>query len=431
MDENIVIKVKDLTKVYKLYNAPIDRMKEALHPLKKSYHKDFYALNNISFEIRKGETVGIVGKNGSGKSTLLKIITGVLSPTSGEVAVNGRVSALLELGAGFNPEYTGLENIYFQGNLMGYSREEMEEKIQKILDFADIGDFIFQPVKSYSSGMFSRLAFAVAINVEPDILIVDEALSVGDHFFQAKCYACFKKMMANGCTILFVSHSAAIVKSMCDNAILLNNGILDLHDTPDKVFDRYFAINATSINADKIIVENDNEAESSPKDEIITHSTLQPMFNKRINERVGSGIASFLDCLLLVNNKEVTVVTTDDICVVRAIIKATEDCHDEGEIGIVVSTLEGIELFAINSFFLDQVCQPLTAGKTYLVDFTFKLPLSVGKYRVDLGYRLPIQGEYVDKIMCALTFEVINKPRAIVPLLINVPGSIDIQELRI
>ena len=177
MHNNIAIKVENLSKIYKLYDVPIDRMKEALHWRGKKYHKDFFALKDVSFEIKKGETVGIIGKNGSGKSTLLKIITGVLSPTKGTVTVNGRVSALLELGAGFNPEYTGIENIYFQGSLMGYSTKEVNARMQDILDFADIGEFIHQPVKMYSSGMFARLAFAVAINVEPDILIVDEALT--------------------------------------------------------------------------------------------------------------------------------------------------------------------------------------------------------------------------------------------------------------
>ena len=197
MNKNTAIKVTNLSKVYKLYDKPADRLKESLHPLKKKYHKEFYALNDVSFEIKKGETVGIIGKNGAGKSTLLKIITGVLTPSGGHVHVNGRIASLLELGAGFNPEYTGVENIYLQGTLMGYTKEEMESKIQAILDFADIGDFVYQPVKSYSSGMFARLAFAVAINVEPDILIVDEALSVGDVFFQNKC---FKKNCQNFAT---------------------------------------------------------------------------------------------------------------------------------------------------------------------------------------------------------------------------------------
>jgi teichoic acid transport system ATP-binding protein len=221
---NTAIKVSHLTKVYKLYDKPIDRLKESLHPLKKKYHKDFYALNDVSFEIKKGETVGIIGKNGAGKSTLLKIITGVLTPSSGHVHVNGRIASLLELGAGFNPEYTGVENIYLQGTLMGYSKEEMEAKIDEILAFADIGDFVYQPVKSYSSGMFARLAFSVAINVEPDILIVDEVLSVGDARFQTKSIKKMESIKDNGTTILFVSHAIEQVKRFCQKAIWINDG---------------------------------------------------------------------------------------------------------------------------------------------------------------------------------------------------------------
>ncbi len=220
-----IIKVEHLTKIYKLYDDPVDRLKEALHWRGKKYHKDFYALNDISFEIKKGECVGIIGKNGSGKSTLLKLITGVLTPTSGKVTVNGKVAALLELGAGFNPEYTGIENIYFQGSLMGYTKEEINTKVDSILAFADIGEFVYQPVKTYSSGMFARLAFAVAINVEPDILIVDEALSVGDAYFQQKCMNFMRKFRDNGGMLLFVSHDMGAVVSLCQKILWINDGM--------------------------------------------------------------------------------------------------------------------------------------------------------------------------------------------------------------
>ena len=222
---NTAIKANHLTKIYKLYDKPIDRFKESLNPFKKKYHKDFYALSDICFEIKKGETIGIIGKNGAGKSTLLKIITGVLSPTSGHVHINGRIASLLELGAGFNPDYTGIENIYLQGTLMGYTREEMGAKINEILVFADIGDFIYQPVKMYSSGMFARLAFSVAINVDPDILIVDEALSVGDFAFQYKCFQKFKEFQTKQKTILFVTHSTQEVVRYCNRAMFIHNGI--------------------------------------------------------------------------------------------------------------------------------------------------------------------------------------------------------------
>ncbi|HPH04166.1 MAG TPA: ABC transporter ATP-binding protein, partial [Spirochaetota bacterium] len=187
MLQDIAISVEHVSKVYRLYDKPVDRLKESLHPLRKKYHRDFHALDDVSFEVKKGETVGIIGQNGSGKSTLLKIITGVLTPSCGQVRVNGRVSALLELGTGFNPELTGIENVYFSGTVMGYTREEMDVRLDEILAFADIGEFVRQPVKTYSSGMFVRLAFAVAIKSNPEIMIVDEALAVGDMNFQAKC----------------------------------------------------------------------------------------------------------------------------------------------------------------------------------------------------------------------------------------------------
>ncbi|MGN0660916.1 MAG: ABC transporter ATP-binding protein [Oscillospiraceae bacterium] len=219
-----VIRVTDVTKVYKLYEKPMDRLKEGLSLTHKNYHTDHFALNKINLEVGKGECVGIIGTNGSGKSTLLKIITGVLNPTEGKVEINGKISALLELGAGFNMEYTGIENIYLNGTMMGFSREEMEQRINDIIEFAEIGDFINQPVKTYSSGMFARLAFAVAINVDPDILIVDEALSVGDIFFQAKCFRKFNEFKDKGKTILFVSHDLSSILKYCERSLLIHHG---------------------------------------------------------------------------------------------------------------------------------------------------------------------------------------------------------------
>ncbi len=225
MNSNIAIKVENVTKVYRLYDKPQDRLKEALNPFKKSYHHDFYALHDVSFEMKKGETVGIIGRNGAGKSTLLKIITGVLTPTNGNVEVNGKIASLLELGAGFNPEMTGLENIYLNGTLMGFTNEETNSKVDSIMNFADIGDFIHQPVKTYSSGMYARLAFAVAINSEPDILIVDEILGVGDMNFQLKCHKRMNEMREQGTSMLFVSHDTYTIKTICSKALYLKNGV--------------------------------------------------------------------------------------------------------------------------------------------------------------------------------------------------------------
>ena len=239
MPNDTVIEVNNLSKSYNIYEKPIDRLKEALHPLRKIYHKDFYALKDLSFKVQKGETIGIIGKNGAGKSTLLKILTGVLTPSAGEVRVKGKIAALLELGAGFNHEMTGIENIYMNGTIMGYSKEQMDGKIADILAFADIGDFISQPVKMYSSGMFARLAFAVAINVEPDILIVDETLSVGDLRFQIKCMNKMKQLMTGGTTVLFVSHDINAMRRFCPRSLWLCDGRLKLDGGTNKVADRY------------------------------------------------------------------------------------------------------------------------------------------------------------------------------------------------
>lgn len=231
--------VNNITKIYKIYDDPKDRFKEALGIGHRQYYQDFYALRDVSFGVDKGEIVGIVGRNGSGKSTILKILTGVLAPTSGNVSIEGKVSALLELGAGFNMEYTGMKNIYLNATMMHLSKAEIEQKIPDILKFADIGDYINQPVKTYSSGMFVRLAFAVAINVDPDVLIVDEALAVGDTRFQLKCMDKFTEFVTAGKTILFVSHDVNSIKRFCNRAIWLNQGALIMDGDTDEVTDRY------------------------------------------------------------------------------------------------------------------------------------------------------------------------------------------------
>lgn len=233
------VRFDNVTKIYKLYDSPKDRFKETFSIRKKRYSKDFYALNDVSFTINRGETVGIVGKNGSGKSTLLKILTGVLNQTAGGIGVNGKISALLELGAGFNMEFTGMENIYLNGTILNIPKEEMDKKLDSIISFADIGEFIHQPVKTYSSGMFVRLAFSVAIHVDPEILIVDEALAVGDTRFQMKCMDKFVEFMNAGKTVIIVSHDLNMIKRFCKRAIWLNDGALVMDGDVDTVTDRY------------------------------------------------------------------------------------------------------------------------------------------------------------------------------------------------
>ena len=247
--KKLAIEVDNVQKIYKLYDKPSDRMKEAFGFGKKTKHKLHYALKGVDMKIYQGETVGIIGTNGSGKSTILKIITGVLNPTSGRVLVNGRISALLELGAGFNMEYNGIENVYLNGTMMGFSEKEIEAKLPEILSFADIGDYVYQPVKTYSSGMFVRLAFAVAINIEPEILIVDEALSVGDVFFQSKCYRRMEEIRKNGTTIIMVTHDMGSIIKYCDKVVLLNKGEFIAQGSAGKMVDLYKKILAGQMDA--------------------------------------------------------------------------------------------------------------------------------------------------------------------------------------
>ena len=263
-----VIKVNHVSKVYKIYDQPTDRFKEALGIGKKQYHRDYYALNDLNFQVGKGEIVGMVGRNGSGKSTILKILTGVLNPSAGSVEVTGKVAALLELGAGFNMEYTGMKNIYLNAAMMRVSQEEIEKRIPDILAFADIGDYINQPVKTYSSGMFVRLAFAVAINVDPDILIVDEALAVGDARFQMKCMDKFMEFVERGKTILFVTHDVNAVKRFCNRAIWLNQGHMIMEGNTDEVTDRYLDFLKSDMPIDQFLSQIVNPTQQLPEEEV-------------------------------------------------------------------------------------------------------------------------------------------------------------------
>jgi len=259
-----LIDIQNVTKIYRVYDRPTDRLKESMNPIGKKYHREFTALSNISISINAGESVGIVGTNGSGKSTLLKMIAGIVTPTSGTIKTNGKVSAILELGAGFNPEYSGIENIYLNGTIMGYSKKEIDKKIESITEFADIGEFISQPVKTYSSGMFARLAFAVAINVEPEILIVDEALSVGDTKFQIKCIEKMKEIRENGTTILFVSHAIEQIRRFCTRAIWIEKGALKADGDANDVVNKY---------EDSLYIDSARKSEIHERDIEISPST--------------------------------------------------------------------------------------------------------------------------------------------------------------
>ena len=373
MDETVLqeaqapaIEVKDVVKIYKLYNKPRDRVKEAFGFGKKQQTKLHYALNGVSLKIAKGETVGIIGTNGSGKSTILKIITGVLNPTSGEVHVDGRISALLELGAGFNMEYNGIENVYLNGTMMGFSEKEIEEKLPSILEFADIGDYVYQPVKTYSSGMFVRLAFAVAINIEPEILIVDEALSVGDVFFQAKCYRKFEEFKEQGKTIVFVSHDLSSISKYCDRVFLLNQGNLLGEGKPKEMIDAYKRV---------LVGQYEDAGEEKAEAEAENPSALE----------YGNGQAQIQEYYM-----------TDDRGVrTCAIIKGSEfTIHMKVKFtekipapifAFSIKNVLGVEITGTNTMIEKAFLEGVEPGQVKEITFTQKMSLQGGEYLLSLG----------------------------------------------
>lgn len=371
------ISVNDITKIYKLYDSPMDRFKEAIHPFHKQYSKPFYALRNITFEVEKGETVGIIGTNGSGKSTILKIITGVIQPSEGSIDVQGKVSALLELGAGFDMEYSGVENIYMNGAVLGFSREEMERKKDEILEFADIGDFVYQPVKTYSSGMLVRLAFALAINVEPEILIIDEALAVGDAFFQAKCFEKLEAIKAAGTTILFVSHDITSVKKLCSRAVWLEKG--DLREIGDakEVCEKYLSMQIAEQNREKKQLVENLILENTVKKEVI--KTEESSSFKKMNLENSAGESGTKSGEILsfyirnVQGDDVTVLRTGEIYYFGLLTKFYENI-DNVLFGFEMENTKGTKLFSINNFLTNEVLPHVNAGGMYEVSFELKLP---------------------------------------------------------
>lgn len=371
MTENI-IQVQNISKKYNLYEKPQDRFKEAIGlEKKKSLHREFYALNDVSFDVRRGETVGIIGTNGAGKSTLLKIITGVLKPSSGKIEVNGKVSALLELGAGFNQEYTGMENIFLNGRMMGFSREEMQAKVDNIVEFADIGDFIYQPVKMYSSGMFARLAFAVAINVEPDILIVDEALSVGDVFFQNKCFKKFEDLRSKGITILFVSHDIASVRQMCSRVLWIDSGQEKIFDNAEKVCDMYMDEKRMAMNENATVGEETKYPHMYAQ--TVTKSVKYPKIENRI-DRFGSQKLEIISAFIQdQTGQNVNTMYVDQKYTTHVVFKLHEDM-DQLICGFSFENNKGLPLYDINNFINQQEQIKGKKGDIIEVVYDFKLP---------------------------------------------------------
>ena len=377
MKKKIAIQVKNLDKVYKLYDKPSDRMKEALGLSKKKKYKEHHALDQVNLTIYQGETVGIIGTNGSGKSTILKIITGVLNPSGGKVTVNGRISALLELGAGFNMEYNGIENVYLNGTMIGFSEKEIDEKMDAILEFADIGDYVYQPVKTYSSGMFVRLAFAVAINIEPEILIVDEALSVGDVFFQAKCYHKFEEFKEMGKTILFVSHDLSSISKYCDRVVLLNQGVKLGEGSPKEIIDVY-----------KRVLVGQYEMHEDEGTNLLEDKDVAAAARMGVNPELleyGTNAAKITEYYI-----------TDDKGIhTTAVIKGQEfSIHMEVDFmedvpapifAFTIKNIKGTEITGTNTMVEKAFLESVQAGAKKEIVFTQKMSLQGGEYLLSLG----------------------------------------------
>lgn len=377
-----VIEIKNISKIYNLYNKPSDRLKEALFA-RQSRHTEFAALNNVSFNVNKGEILGIIGKNGSGKSTILKIITSVLTPTSGECIVKGKIAALLELGAGFNMEYTGIENIYLNGQMIGFSKEEMDKKLQDIIDFADIGEHIYQPVKTYSSGMFARLAFSVAISVDPDILIVDEALSVGDVFFQNKCYRRFEEFRERGKTILFVTHDMGSVIRYCNRCVLLNAGKKVAEGKPQEMVDLYKRIMVGQWNENE---ESSDEASSIQTSNVKNDQLWKDQISTNPDIEVyGDGRADIIDFGIFSDTGDIgNNVYKGDYYSVKMKVRINED-NLNPIFAFKLRDIKGTELTGTNTMLEDIDTSQCKKGDIVTITFRQKQYLQPGQYLVSFG----------------------------------------------
>lgn len=403
--DELAIRVSGVSKMYRMYNTPADRLKDLFNISKSTKrHQVFSALNSITFEVKKGDTVGIVGKNGSGKSTLLQIIAGTVTPTCGTVEVFGKVVALLELGSGFNPEFTGRENVYLNATMFGISREAIDIKFAEIENFADIGEHIDQPVKTYSSGMFARLAFSVAIHMEPDILIIDEILAVGDAAFQAKCVSKMRQLKDNGVSLLFVSHSVDAIKSMCHSAILISHGNLVDQGTSEKITNQYLAMIRDEMNQYNV--------DDSTEETYVVEKELD--FDASSGFRYGSGLVSFKDVSMLNQSLEPTkAYEFGEQATLKCTLFAKEKIENIN-VSFLIRDITGVDLFGTTMFDEDVSLISLEKHERKTVEFSFPVWLRQGSYSVSVAVNRVTDRDYSDvflyeQIDGASAFEVIRK----------------------
>jgi ABC-type polysaccharide/polyol phosphate transport system ATPase subunit len=398
-----VIAVRNVSKKFRLFASPKERLLEALHPFRKQYHREFWAVRDVSFEVERGEIVGILGRNGSGKSTLLQIICGVMQTTNGEVQVDGRISALLELGAGFNPEFTGRDNVILNGAIMGLSRKEMLRRLPEIEAFADIGEFFDQPVKTYSSGMFVRVAFAAAIHVDPDIMVVDEALAVGDVRFQRKCLVQIEKIRTSGAAILFVSHSLETITSLCSRAIILENGMLIADGESRLISEKYLTL---LFSESKAAPQKDPVQEKSSPMSVSQHvlpvqETGDPFIADSsfwtdipIPQRFGynhhevrttNGGAAIVDYMVMANGRaDLSGIVSGTVLTIYVKVQFTEEVT-QPIVGFELKTDKGVTITGSNTYLERVLLRPAGKGAVRVYQIEFNVPLNEGNYFIDLG----------------------------------------------
>jgi lipopolysaccharide transport system ATP-binding protein len=440
MFSEIAIKVENISKCFHIYDQPRDRLKQFVLPpwqqmvgvQKSQYYREFWALQNVSFEVKKGETVGIVGRNGSGKSTLLQMICGTLSPTSGSIQARGRIAALLELGSGFNPEFTGRENVYLNASILGLHNDEIDQRFDSIVDFADIGDFIDQPVKTYSSGMMVRLAFAVAINVEPQILIVDEALSVGDELFQRKCFSRIEAIRKAGATILFVSHAGGTVVELCDRAVLLDAGELLAMGRPKQIVGRYQKLLYAPANKREQLrdeIRGDGDAGITYQSDIVQEPSvllldpeappqqdLSDSYDPALKPASTIAYASYgaiiYDPAVYTQEGErVNNLTRGNTYFYRYRVRF-EHAASNVKFGMLIKTTSGVELGGAASASSNRTSLPfVAAGNEYTVDFKFCCRLNAGVYFLNAGVVGDLNGSetYLHRLIDVAMFRVMSE----------------------
>ncbi|BBQ25151.1 ABC transporter ATP-binding protein [Aeromonas hydrophila] len=410
---NIAISVKDISKKYDMFSSPFERLL-SLFSIKKEKHKEFLALKNVTFEVNKGETVGILGRNGSGKSTLLQIIAGTLNPTDGDVNVNGRLAALLELGSGFNPEFTGRENVYLNGSILGFTHEQMKGKFSEIESFADIGDHIDQPVKTYSSGMAVRLAFAVQACIKPDVLIVDEALAVGDEKFQRKCFEYIESLRENGCSILLVTHSTSTVEKFCQRAVLLNKGNVEGIGAAKEIVDQYHALLYSDEKTYARYLNSLLPNEISSPNVVNVPEETRPVINDDISDHANESLSN--DALITkwgcydANSNPCEVYRVGEVASVEFEISSLGNIN-ELQAGILIRTIEGVSVFGTSTLYHNMNIHNLRAGEKAIAKFALNLNLCEGTYFVTLAIAESISHadmRYLDKKTDVLIMKVFH-----------------------